>query len=112
MRMWQSASHGCQGHTSDVVRLQDRHGDIGLDTYMRLPVQHYYELDPGLIKPLGGRAFALKVPRVSVSLPSAPCARSRLHLLITCAHKSDPLASVGAQALMRLSLPGVLRCTH
>jgi hypothetical protein len=36
---------------------------------MRLPVEHYYELDPGLIKPLGGSAFALQVPRVSVSLP-------------------------------------------
>lgn len=46
---------------------QDRRGDIGLDAYMRLPVEHYFELDPGLIKPLGGNAFALKVPRVSVS---------------------------------------------
>jgi hypothetical protein len=44
---------------------------------MRLPVQHYYELDPGLIKPLGGSAFALKVPRVSVSLLSAPWACSQ-----------------------------------
>lgn len=47
--------------------LQDRRGDIGLDAYMRLPVEHYFELDPGLIKPLGGSAFALQVPRVSVS---------------------------------------------
>ena len=52
------------------MRLQDRRGDIGLDAYMRLPVQHYYELDPGLIRPLGGSAFALKVPRVSVSVLS------------------------------------------
>lgn len=60
------------------MRLQDRHGDIGLDAYMRLPVQHYYELDPGLIKPLGGSAFALKVPRVSVSLLFTTCAVSTI----------------------------------
>ena len=79
LRMWQRASDRCQGLVCDAVRLQDRHGDIGLDAYMRLPVQHYYELDPGLIKPLGGSAFALKVPRVSVSLTFTPWACS-LHI--------------------------------
>lgn len=34
---------------------------------MQLPIEQYYELDPTMIWPLGGKRFALKVPRVNVS---------------------------------------------
>ena len=35
---------------------------------MQLPVEQYYELDPAMIRPLGGTRFALQVPRVNVSI--------------------------------------------
>lgn len=38
---------------------------------MQLPIEQYYELDPTMIWPLGGKRFALKVPRVNVSFPCA-----------------------------------------
>ena len=47
--------------------LQDFGSDLSLNTYMQLPVEQYYELDPTMIWPLGGKRFALKVPRVNVS---------------------------------------------
>lgn len=37
-----------------------------LDVYMRLPVEQYYELDPTMIKPLGGSRFLLTVPRIQL----------------------------------------------
>lgn len=37
-----------------------------LDAYMRLPVEQYYELDPSMIKPLGGDRFQLAVPRIQL----------------------------------------------
>lgn len=33
---------------------------------MRLPVEQYYELDPSMIKPLGGDRFQLAVPRIQL----------------------------------------------
>lgn len=48
--------------------LQDYGGDTSLDAYMQLPVSQYYELDPAMIKPLGGNRFSLLVPRVDVSV--------------------------------------------
>lgn len=33
---------------------------------MRLPVEQYYELDPTMIKPLGGDCFQLAVPRIQL----------------------------------------------
>jgi hypothetical protein len=41
---------------------------------MRLPPEAYNELDPGMIKALGGSSFLLKVPRISVR--PAPAQRS------------------------------------
>ncbi len=35
---------------------------------MQLPVEQYYELDPAMIRPLGGTRFALQVPRVNVGI--------------------------------------------
>ncbi len=35
---------------------------------MQLPVEQYYELDPTMIRPLGGTRFALQVPRVNVGI--------------------------------------------
>ena len=49
------------------LRVQDHGGSVSLDTYMRLPVEQYHELDPTMIRPLGGRRFALTVPRIHVS---------------------------------------------
>lgn len=37
-----------------------------LDEYMNLPVEQYYELDPSMIKPLGGDRFQLAVPRIQL----------------------------------------------
>lgn len=39
---------------------------------MQLPIEQYYELDPTMIWPLGGKRFALKVPRVNVRFPIWP----------------------------------------
>lgn len=48
------------------VAVRDEGGDLSLSSYMQLPVEQYYELDPKMIKPLGGRRFALCVPRVEL----------------------------------------------
>ena len=48
------------------VKLQDDGGAVSLNSYMQLPVSQYYELDPQMIRPLGGNRFALTVPRVEV----------------------------------------------
>ncbi len=48
--------------------MQDFGSDLSLEAYMQLPVEQYYELDPAMIRPLGGKRFALQVPRVNVSL--------------------------------------------
>ena len=39
---------------------------MSLSDYMELPVEQYHELDPRMIRPLGGNRFALTVPRVNV----------------------------------------------
>jgi hypothetical protein len=51
---------------------------VSLDKYMRLPPEAYNELDPGMIKALGGSSFLLKVPRISVR-PAQRSAAHRLH---------------------------------
>ena len=51
-----------------VVVLQDFGNDLSLEAYMQLPVEQYYELDPAMIRPLGGTRFALQVPRVNVGI--------------------------------------------
>jgi hypothetical protein len=38
---------------------------------MRLDAAQYSELDPDLIQPLGGIAFLLRVPRITVREPGA-----------------------------------------
>jgi hypothetical protein len=48
------------------LALQDRGGLISLDQYTRLPPEQYNELDPAMIKALGGSSFLLKVPRLTV----------------------------------------------
>ena len=47
---------------------QDFGNDLSLAAYMQLPVEQYYELDPAMIRPLGGMRFALQVPRVNVGI--------------------------------------------
>ena len=80
--------------TSHVVKLifclQDFGSDLSLESYMQLPVEQYYELDPTMIRPLGGKRFALQVPRVNVgasllgTLPACqhPYLASRFHMLL------------------------------
>ena len=51
-----------------VVVTQDFGNDLSLEAYMQLPVEQYYELDPAMIRPLGGTRFALQVPRVNVGI--------------------------------------------
>ncbi|EFN52028.1 hypothetical protein CHLNCDRAFT_54801 [Chlorella variabilis] len=48
------------------VPVPDRGGAISLDKYMRLPPEQYNELDPAMIKALGGSSFLLKVPRMTL----------------------------------------------
>ena len=48
--------------------MQDFGNDLSLEAYMQLPVEQYYELDPAMIRPLGGTRFALQVPRVNVGI--------------------------------------------
>lgn len=60
---------------------QDFGSDLSLNAYMQLPIEQYYELDPTMIWPLGGKRFALKVPRVNVS-PMRPICFFQLALLL------------------------------
>lgn len=62
---------------------QDFGSDLSLDAYMQLPVEQYYELDPTMIWPLEGNRFALKVPRVNVSL-LGPVSSFQLVCCICC----------------------------
>ena len=39
--------------------------ETSLDTYMRLPVEQYFILDPSMIEPLGENRFKLQVPRLN-----------------------------------------------
>lgn len=62
---------------------------MSLEKYMLLPTDQYNELDPQMIKSLGGSTFLLKVPRLTVrsaaavqrkpggasNMPLAPCFR-------------------------------------
>lgn len=53
------------GGSSIATRdVQDFGSDLSIETYMQLPVEQYYELDPAMIRPLGSNRFALQVPRV------------------------------------------------
>lgn len=54
------------GATSNTQTKVQEVPDLTLDTYMRLPVEQYYELDPNMIKPLGSRQFLLAVPRIQL----------------------------------------------
>ncbi|PSC67368.1 hypothetical protein C2E20_8943 [Micractinium conductrix] len=54
------------GASKASVTVQDRGGALSLDAYMRLPTEQYHELDPAMISSLGGSAFLLRVPRVSL----------------------------------------------
>ena len=51
-----------------IVVMQDFGNALSLEAYMQLPVEQYYELDPAMIRPLGGTRFALQVPRVNVGI--------------------------------------------
>jgi hypothetical protein len=63
-RLRDPAKIGARGSTT--VLLDDAGGDVALATYMRLPVEQYYCLDPSQIKQLSGSTFTLSVPRVSL----------------------------------------------
>ena len=39
---------------------------MSLSSYMTLPVEQYFVLDPSMIKPLGGNKFKLQVPPINV----------------------------------------------
>lgn len=54
------------GSAKSEVAVQDFGSDLSLEAYMQLPVEQYYELDPAMIRPLGGKRFALQVPRVNL----------------------------------------------
>ncbi|DBA67138.1 TPA: hypothetical protein ACH3X2_001461 [Trebouxia sp. C0005] len=54
------------GSAKSEVAVQDFGNDLSLEAYMQLPVEQYYELDPAMIRPLGGKRFALQVPRVNL----------------------------------------------
>ncbi len=42
-------------------------GAVSLDSYMLLPVEQYFVLDPRQIRHLGANRFLLLVPRINVS---------------------------------------------
>ena len=54
------------GQLQSTVAVPDRGGAVSLDAYMRLPPEQYDELDPKMIKSLGGNRFRLNVPRVAL----------------------------------------------
>eukprot|EP00195_Chlamydomonas_chlamydogama_P016167 CAMPEP_0202894648 /NCGR_PEP_ID=MMETSP1392-20130828/4006_1 /ASSEMBLY_ACC=CAM_ASM_000868 /TAXON_ID=225041 /ORGANISM="Chlamydomonas chlamydogama, Strain SAG 11-48b" /LENGTH=274 /DNA_ID=CAMNT_0049579399 /DNA_START=174 /DNA_END=998 /DNA_ORIENTATION=+ len=58
------AQIGATGTASTTV--QDFGGDVSLSTYMMLPVEQYFVLDPNQIRFLQGTRFLLKVPRVEI----------------------------------------------
>jgi hypothetical protein len=50
-----------------LLDLQDYGGDVALSTYMRLPIEQYFVLNPSQITFIGGSRFQLHVPRINVS---------------------------------------------
>lgn len=73
-------------HKATKAVLQDHGGSLSLDAYMRLPVEQYYELQPEMIKPLGGNQFALAVPRVNVSAGLNVCCVLLAHIAHLFSH--------------------------
>ena len=51
---------------SPSVLLQDYGGEVSLATYMTLPLEQYFVLDPNQIKFIDGNCFLLTVPRQEV----------------------------------------------
>ncbi|KAI3430696.1 hypothetical protein D9Q98_005285 [Chlorella vulgaris] len=54
------------GSKNMSVKVLDRGGEVSLEKYMLLPTDQYNELDPQMIKSLGGSTFLLKVPRLTL----------------------------------------------
>lgn len=59
-RLRDPAKIGAQG--SATVSVNDAGGPVSLATYMQLPVEQYYILDPNQITLLSGNTFILSVP--------------------------------------------------
>ena len=62
--------------------LQDYSGAASLSSYMTLPVEQYFVLDPSQIIHLGANRFLLKVPRINVSAPMINTSMPRLSQVI------------------------------
>eukprot|EP00879_Flechtneria_rotunda_P003255 GHRR01003479.1.p1 GENE.GHRR01003479.1~~GHRR01003479.1.p1 ORF type:complete len:349 (+),score=112.10 GHRR01003479.1:317-1363(+) len=58
------AQIGAKG--SATATIKDMGGHISLDSYMRLPVEQYYILDPSQIQFLQDNRFVLSVPRINL----------------------------------------------
>lgn len=54
------------GRHRATVHVQEHPPRLSLEQYMRLDAAQYSELDPDLIQPLGGSAFLLRVPRITL----------------------------------------------
>lgn len=46
--------------------VNDAGGPVSLATYMQLPVEQYYCLDPSQIQLLAGNTFVLSVPKITL----------------------------------------------
>ncbi|CAG9461628.1 unnamed protein product [Pedinophyceae sp. YPF-701] len=54
------AKIGCK--SKSTIEVHDQGGDVSLATYMQLPVEQYFVLEPGMITSLGGNLFRFQVP--------------------------------------------------
>ena len=50
-----------------MLPMQDSGGETSLRSYMTLPVEQYFVLDPSQIRHIGANRFLLYVPRINVS---------------------------------------------
>jgi hypothetical protein len=63
-RLRDPAKIGSRG--SATVMVNDVGGPVSLATYMQLPVEQYYILDPSQIQLLSGNTFVLSVPKINL----------------------------------------------
>lgn len=98
-RLRDPAKIGSKG--SATVMVNDMGGAVSLATYMQLPVEQYYILDPSQIQLLSGNTFVLSVPKINLLGAS-------LQPVITVEVSSEPDAVILQATDCQLNATGIM----
>eukprot|EP00775_Hariotina_reticulata_P004128 gene4128-4374_t len=93
------AEIGARGTATASIR--DMGGDLSIHTYMTLPVEQYYILDPSKVQFLAGNRFILSVPRLQLLGAS-------LQPVIEVQVRSEPDAVVLEATDCKLNATGIM----